>query len=449
MEERTDFERALICHILDNPLDLEDYPLLVGDRPFTDHKLNCLLTCMKSVYSDDSSLPAFKLNSKVKSKFSGMTGEDGNEVLSAIRQNRIHSLNGMQIYHHVVNIYQLNQLSILGGGLSGCGGGDESADDLLSHVESELRSIDQVSVSESHMTNKEAVKAVSDKMAKIADGDKTIYTPTGIRDIDKLIIGVQRGTNVVIGARASQGKSALGVTLLSNMSTDDNYGGLISIEMSTAEMMERLIQVRSNTNMLDIARNDKVTQADVMNFQKHSASLAECENIIFRDTTNRSLSNIKAMCKRMKRDNPKLGFIVIDYLQKIRSDNPKLMGDEVAQIKEASGALTDLSRDLDITIFLLAQLNRGADGSIPTMASLKGASDIEQDAHIIMLIHRDLDEQRRISAAGEDMTALDAKILIVKNRGGRVGDVGIKFNAKTTEFRGTRLDEEHSDGGYM
>lgn len=447
MDFEYDFDKTMLSYVSEHKDTIDDFPLLATEAPFADGNLNIYLSCINDVISNDNNLPVFKANMQVNKKFNEITGLNGRDFLEDIRKHSLSvNLDGQSIYSHYVNKYKLRKLALLGGSISSCDITKDSSDAVISYVESTIRQIDSFSVSESTMTNKEAVKAVNDKIEKIASGDNNVYFPTKIKDIDDIIIGLQKKTYNIIAARPSVGKTALGVAALSNMTAEGNVGGFLSIEMDTVEIMERLIQNRADVNIFDMALQ-RTCQADIQKYMAASQELANSDNIIIRDTTNRSISNIKSMIKKMKRDNPELEFVFVDYIQKIRSDNHKLSGDEVGQIKEASGMLTDLAKDLDIIIIGLAQLNRGEADKTPSMQGLKGASDLEQDAYIIMLIDRDLKAQREANDNNDDITELDADIIIAKNRGGKTGVAHCKYNAKTTAFYSPSIADGYRDHG--
>ena len=126
----------------------------------------------------------------------------------------------------------------------------------------------------------------------------------------------------------------------------------------------------------------------------------------------------------MKTKNPELKVVFVDYLQKIQADASQSKRDQVSDV---SAILTDMATDLDVHVCALAQLNRDGDEA-PKIKHLKESGAIEQDAHMIFLIHRDLRDQRR----GNYQT--DACIAVAKNRGGRTGDVEIKYDCRTTRF---------------
>jgi len=140
-------------------------------------------------------------------------------------------------------------------------------------------------------------------------------------------------------------------------------------------------------------------------------------------------------------------MVVVDYMQKIQGTDRK--ANPVEQIKEISGCLTDLCKNLDVVMVTLAQLNRGADeGGIPQQSHLKGASDIEQDADMIFLIHRSRDAQKEAQALGstrkpvakgieandQSIRGLQSLWILDKNRDGQTGSFLLYYDAPVMRF---------------
>lgn len=302
-------------------------------------------------------------------------------------------------------------------------------DDLQDHseyfkaVRKELEYIESNSAVTVGVTMKEAVGEVMDKVAKICEGDNTTYFATGILCLDRIIKGFTRKTMSLIGARPSVGKSALGLTMISNMAQRGLQCGYISVEMSEAECVERIMQVRSGMSVDDFAQEMPINK--MKQFMNSGDQLSKCNNLKIVRTTNRKISNIRAIARQMKNAMPDLSVIFIDYIQKIEGDG-KFESKRV-EINSVSETLTDMATDLDVHICNMAQINRSGD-DMPRMKDLKESGQLEQDAHYVILIHRDLNQQ----FDGEFIN--DCQLIVSKNRGGRTGIASSKYNCKTTRF---------------
>jgi len=214
--------------------------------------------------------------------------------------------------------------------------------------------------------------------------------------------------------------------------------GFISVEMSEAELIERLAQVRSEVSVYEFNHQNMV-KGRKDSFYQHLEGFGDCPLIQIQRTTNRKIGNIRSMARNMKNKNPELKVIFLDYVQKVIGSDSRQ--DKRIQVGEVSATLTDMASDMDVHVAELAQLNRDGD-DVPNMKHLKESSDLEQDASYIFLIHRDLEQQRK--AEGDELKSLSSQIMIAKNRGGRTGMADVAYNAITTKFYDATF--EHSEG---
>ena len=440
-----DWEKAILAHVLKEPDTLEEFPLLSEGSPFTGLNLNEYLSCMKAVYKENeaSDLAPFKVNTQINARFKQMTGADGRALNGSIKDGRPLSMTGDEIYAHFVNKYQVDKIAMLCGGLSSCDQGKEVATTLIGHLEDSIKQIEDSSVSEVEISNKEAVDEVFEKMAKVNNDSGLVFMKTGIRSLDEVIGGLQKKDVAIFGGAPSMGKTALGLTIACNMTENGFKGAFLSLEMSKVQLMERAMQIRSEANAMAVAKGN-IPAHLVAEFMRCSKELAEDDNLIITECKKYDLAHVIASCKRLKKRYPDLDFIVIDYLQLIESNNPRIsVGKET--IEEASKACTRLAKDLDLAIIPLAQTNRKADDQDPALRDLDGASQMEKDAAIICLISRDLKEQRAAKSEQKSLHDLAARLFVVKNRHGETGIANCTFNAPVTKFKSTELDDGYNE----
>ena len=331
------------------------------------------------------------------------------------------------LHLHVNAVYSAfvkRRLSGLGQLLINCFQDDlKDYTDYFKAVRQEVDYIESNSAITAGITLREAVKEVMTKVSKICEGDTSTYFATGILGLDRIIKGFTRKTMSLIGARPSVGKSALGLTIMSNMTQRGLKCGYISVEMSEAECAERVMQMRSGMSVDDFENEMPISQ--IKKFMDAGDNLAKCENMKIVRTTNRKISNIRAIARQMKNTMPDIAVIFIDYIQKVEGDG-KFESKRV-ELNSVSEILTDMATDLNVHICNMAQINRSGDDR-PRMKDLKESGQLEQDAHYIILIHRDLNQQ----FDGDYVN--DTQLIISKNRGGRTGIADIKYNCKTTRF---------------
>jgi replicative DNA helicase len=327
-----------------------------------------------------------------------------------------HNTETEAIEKNFMEYYTLRRLSELGGVLVGCLHDNKLSCDHLAHIDAYTAQLDDLNVYESEITNKECHKALIEEMQRKIEGD-TDVDKTGLYELDKIIKGFGKKKIYLIGARTSMGKTALALTFMDHLIF--NCGkkcAFISVEMPEVSLYKRLVQIRTGYNFDEVAGTTAMKV-----FLDSSANMYTNQNLIIKKTTNRTIGNIRSMCRRIKRDNPSLEYIFVDYIQKVLSNDPSKQS--VQAIEEVSGILTDMADDLNVTMIPLAQLKRQSDPkAFPSLEGLKGASRLEEDADMVMLLHR------------ESRSSEQGVIIVDKNREGATGICEVNYKNNITKF---------------
>ena len=412
-------EMQLIGLIMKSPEVLDHCGLIKNfENPFSTQNLNSIFQDCLVIYGETGKIDRRQLLIK------GQEKNVSREIYLEIMKNSGFKENLQDYIKTVYGSFVKRRLSGLGQLTINCWQDDiGDYERYLNAVRMELEYIESNSTVLTGVTLPEAVKEVTDRAIKISENNQDIYYRTGIFALDRIIMGFTPKTMSVIGARPSVGKSALGLTIMSNMTSYGMSCGFISVEMSEAECVERLIQVRSGVSIEDFRGN--MMTSDFKRFADEGSRIAKSDRIQIVRTTDRKISNIRAIARQMKNRDSNLKVIFIDYLQKIQGDGKQ--ENKRNEVGAVSGILTDMATDLNIHISCLAQISRDGDET-PRMRHLKESGDIEQDAHYIILIDRDINQQFN----GEYKN--DCDLIVAKNRGGRTGIAKIKYNCKTTRF---------------
>lgn len=415
----SNYEMQLIGLLINKPKLLDSCQLLFGfNAPFRDPRLNQIFIHIQQIYDfngiDKRELMKLGVEKNIALEFySTIIAASGFEI---------------SISDYVQDVYNdavKRQLEGLGQTLINCTKDDlTGATEYLRLCRATIDSIEKASCIKSGVSITEAIKEVKGKAEMLSKGDNNHYMKTGLLAVDKVIMGLTVKTMSIFAARPSVGKTAGAITIMSNMAKQGIATGFLSVEMSEAEIVERLAQVRSDVSIYQFA-NQGMQESDKQKFFNHLDSFDQNPLVQIERTTNRSINNIRSMAITMKNNNPDLKVIFIDYIQKLKG--PDTRQDMRQQISEVSAIITDMATDLDIHIMALAQINREGD-DLPKVKNLKETGNLEQDAHYIFLLHRDLTEQH---GGNYDN---DAVLGIAKNRGGRTGVANLKYNATTTRF---------------
>lgn len=255
--------------------------------------------------------------------------------------------------------------------------------------------------------------------------------PSGIARLDTMTSGFQKSEFIVIGARPSIGKTAFALSMMQTIAVEKHIPcGFFSLEMSYQSIGQRLLAQVSRLPSYKL-RSGQLSMAD---FQKLQDAAGMCYNapLYIVDTPNMQLIDLRAMARRMK-VNQGVQVIFIDYIGLITTENPAAPVYE--SVSEISKSLKSLARELDIPIVALSQVARDAEGQEPNLAQLRGSGSIEQDADVVLFLHRD----RKIMEDKEPVQ--DAKCIVAKQRNGATGDVMMKFFPTFTKFENS-ADEQ-------
>ena len=254
--------------------------------------------------------------------------------------------------------------------------------------------------------------------------------PTGFAKLDTYTSGFQDSELIIIGARPSIGKTALALSMIQNIACEKRIPcGFFSLEMPYESIGMRLLAQEARVPMNKI-RSGMLKIDDVKKIQDAAGRWFEAP-LYTVDTPNMKLLDLRAVARRMVK-NQGVKIIFIDYIGLISTDDPTAPVFE--QVSLISKSLKALARELSIPIVALCQVARDAEGQEPNLAQLRGSGSIEQDADVVMFLHRD-----RIKD-GDSIAAQDAKIILAKQRNGACGDIPIMFLPSYSKFE-NKADE--------
>ena len=254
---------------------------------------------------------------------------------------------------------------------------------------------------------------------------------TGFRDIDKKTAGFQKGDLIIVGARPAMGKTTFAQNLAYNIASINNKGVLFfSMEMAANEIIERMISDVSGVNNWNI-RTGNVSDDEFAKIGDAMAEMAEIP-IYIDDTSSMTIMELRNKARRAMHDH-EIGIVIVDYLQLI-SGSDRYAGNRVQEVTEISRGLKILARELSIPVIALAQLSRnvtGRENPRPVLSDLRESGSIEQDADLVMLLHRpDYYKQNDDDYEETHIT----EVIIAKHRHGEAGKVELFFHPELLRF---------------
>ncbi len=311
---------------------------------------------------------------------------------------------------------------------------------LIEQAESKLFEVSQRHIKQD-ITSMETILAESfDRLDELhKDKGKIRGVPTGFKDMDNILAGLQRSDLFILAARPSMGKTALSLNLAHNVGLGAGEPVLFfSLEMSKEQLVDRMLAMESGVDAWAL-RTGNLTDADFEKIGHAMGALSEAQ-IFIDDTPGITVSDLRTKARREAHIRP-LGLIIVDYLQ-LMSGGARFSGDgnRVQEISEISRGLKGIARELNVPLIALSQLSRSVENrtpQIPQLQDLRESGSIEQDADVVAFIYRE--EYYNPDSERKGVT----DILIRKHRNGPTGAVELYFDKEKQRFRS--LDTRHSN----
>ena len=251
--------------------------------------------------------------------------------------------------------------------------------------------------------------------------------PTGFTDLDLLTNGLHPGQMIVVAARPAVGKSTLGLDIARSASIRNGMTSVIfSLEMSRNEISMRMLSAESQVPLQNM-RKGTMRDEDWTRLARTMGRVSEAP-LFIDDSPNMSLMEIRAKCRRLKQRHD-LKLVVIDYLQLMSSG--KRVESRQQEVSEFSRAIKLLAKELEVPVIAISQLNRGSEARTdkkPQMSDLRESGSIEQDADVVVLLHREDMYEKESARAGE------ADIIVAKHRNGPTDTIVVAFQGHYARF---------------
>lgn len=423
-------ERAVLATMLVNPVLCDEVALRVRESDFFDQNHAQMFRVILDLWNSSKD-PDLPLVIKALKKNKQSASVEWNKLLGEILNLGASVINATYYADTVANTATMRALVSAGNEITTLGYSGEDPQAAVARSEQLVFAVgEQRASAEVHpaSTIMHTLMEVIDRREQrgCSDGLKT-----GFYDLDKITGGLQDGEVTIIAARPSMGKSALAFNIASNVAIDEQKSVLItSLEMGRSECVERMLCSLARVNSSNV-KNGTCSQEQKRKLVEAQAVLSQA-NIFIDDEAMRTMSQIAATARRLKRSSG-LDLLVIDYLQLITPDNPRDPRQE--QVSHISRKLKHLARELSIPVICLAQLNRQneqGNNKRPSLHHLRESGSIEQDADVVLFVHRDEyyataeEEKRRLSG--------QADLFMAKNRNGRIGDVKLTWAESWTRF---------------
>jgi replicative DNA helicase len=306
------------------------------------------------------------------------------------------------------------------------GGGD--VEDIVNAAQAEVYAVADKRGGEDYHRLGDIIEMTVDEI-EVASGKSGEMTgvPTGFTDLDALTNGLHPGQMIVLAARPAMGKSTLGLDIARTAAIKHKMASVVfSLEMSKTEITMRLLSAEAQIQLQHM-RKGTMRDDDWQRLAKTMGRVSDAP-LFIDDSPNMSLMEIRAKCRRLKQRN-NLKLVVIDYLQLMSSG--KRVESRQQEVSEFSRALKLLAKELEVPVIAISQLNRGPEQRTdkrPQMSDLRESGSIEQDADMVILLHRDEAYERESPRAGE------ADLIVAKHRNGPTDTIVVAFQGHYSRF---------------
>ncbi len=426
-----DAEMALLGSVMLRPDCLHDITDVVSMDSFYSDKHRIVFETMMELFSKHSPIDLLSVSAKLKEK-GWLDQIGGNTYLTEIVNVVPSSANVVYYAEIVQKKYMMRRLIEASDHISHIGY-DENAEleEMLDGAEKKLFEVTNFNTSHKFVPLKDELAEAWERLDKLHSGGQGLRgIPTGFYDLDLKLSGFQKSDLIILAARPSMGKTALALDIARQTAVNHNIPvGIFSLEMSSQQLVDRMLAAQANVDAWKM-RTGKLSRQDDFDAIKEALDKLNKAPIFIDDQPGNSILKMRSVARRMKSEHG-LGLLIVDYLQLMVPSNTKGNDNLVQQVTEISRSLKNLAREFDVPVLALSQLNRQVEqrGGRPRLSDLRDSGSIEQDADVVMFIHREdkyKDEAEKTNIAD---------ILIEKHRNGETGKVELFFNEKKATFQ--------------
>jgi replicative DNA helicase len=437
--QNIDAEASLLGAILIDSDAIVKIADMVSSADFYDPKHQRIYEAVTQLYEKHSPIDVLTLADQLKN--SGFIEFVGGAAYLTELTNYVPTASHVEQYAEIVAQKALRRRLIKASQDIVTLGYDEAKDlnELIEGAETSLFQVSQQHVKQD-VTSLETILSESfDRLDELhKDKGKIRGIPTGYKDLDNILAGLQRSDLFILAARPSMGKTALSLNLAHNIALQSKEAVLLfSLEMSKEQLVDRMLSMESGVDAWAL-RTGNLTDADFEKIGQAMGSLSEAP-IYIDDSPGITISEMRTKARREAHQH-KIGVIMVDYLQ-LMSGGGKYGGEgnRVQEISEISRGLKSLARELNVPVLAMSQLSRSVESrspQIPQLSDLRESGSIEQDADVVAFIYR----EDYYNPQSERKNITD--ILIKKHRNGPTGGIELYFDKEKQRFRS--LDTKHS-----
>ncbi|HPK14159.1 MAG TPA: replicative DNA helicase [Candidatus Paceibacterota bacterium] len=427
--QNLDAEKAILGSIMLRPGAIHEITDLIRNDSFYAVKHSQIFKIMLDLSSRGEPIDILSVSHRLEEK--GLLEQVGGSSYLTELTNSVPASTNITYYADIVNKKNiLRKIIEAGNNISELGFREDVEDvyETLDQAEKKIMGVNNNIGKNSFKSIKESLPDAWNRLEKLNENKGGLRgIPTGFDELDQYLSGLQPSDLIILAARPSVGKTTLALDIARQASLKFNFPTVIfSLEMSTQQLVDRMLAAESRVNAWNLRTGHLSTENDFSKIRDSLDRLSKAP-IFIDDMAGNSIIRMRSICRRIKAEHG-LGLIVVDYLQLMSTS--KNYDNMVNQVTEISRSLKALAKEFDVPVLALSQLSRAVEtrGGRPKLSDLRDSGSIEQDADVVMFIHRE--DRNKDESERDNIT----EILIEKHRNGPVGKINLYFDQKSTTF---------------
>ncbi|MDE2038061.1 MAG: replicative DNA helicase [Patescibacteria group bacterium] len=424
-------EQALLGSVMMNGEAMHDIADIVSEHSFYSSHHKSIWQTLFELHTKSTPIDMLSVSARLKEK--GKLDEVGGMSYLTELVNAVPSSTNAAHYADIVEKKHIMRELIRASESIMSLGYDEESDlhDILEQAEKALYTVTNKSGSGKFTALKDTLDEAWERLDHLhKTRDELRGVPTGFVELDNKLSGFQKSDLIILAARPSMGKTSLALDIARKAAVNHKVPiAIFSLEMSSQQLVDRMLSAESQVDAWKIRTGHNLSvEQDFKAIGEAIGRLSEAP-IYIDDSPGNNILKMRAVARRLKNEG-KLGLIIVDYLQLMVPTNAGKYNDNlVQQVTEISRSLKHLARELEVPVLALSQLSRAVEqrGGKPRLSDLRDSGSIEQDADVVMFIHREADQDQ----GGKKE---EAEILIEKHRNGPTGIAKLYFDSKKTTF---------------
>ena len=422
-------EKALLGSIMLRPEALPEIMDILRPEAFYTDKHKTIFEAMMHLYERREPIDILTLSSKLKESVD-IDRIGGMSYLSEIL-NAVPSSSNAEHYAEIIQKkHTMRRLIEAADHIANLGYDEANGlEEVLDKAEKRIYDVTSKNLSGKYVEMKDVLGEAMDRLDRLHKTKGELRgVPTGFKDLDNKLSGFQNSDLIILAARPSVGKTSLALDIARNAAIRHNIPtAIFSLEMSTQQLVDRMLSAESRVDAWKLRTGKLSLDSE---FEQIRASLDPLSKapLFIDDQAANNILKIRSVVRRLKHEK-NLGLVVIDYLQLMTPVQSKNNDNIVQQITEISRSLKQLAKEFNIPVLALSQLSRAVEqrGGKPRLSDLRDSGSIEQDADVVMFIHRETNDD----GGGKKQ---ETEILIEKHRNGPTGMVKLMFDGDKSTF---------------